>query len=1036
MARVAVRFDGVSSGAKKAAAETRGAIKGVREEATLTQRATASLGSTLRSSLMLGAKVAATGVGALAGAVAFAGFRFDDLKQRSTIAFRTMLGDGGKAKKFLDDLAKFAARTPFEFPDLIRSSQRLMAMGLEAKKVIPTMRSVGDAVAAMGGDPQALEATVRAIGQVQAKGRLMAEEMLQLNEAGTFSWRALAAEIGKSVPDAMKLVTKGAVSSDAFLQAFMRNSQRNFQGMMEQQSHTFSGLLSTVKDTFAQVSGRVMQPFFEMATRGLQRIVDITSTDEFSAGVDRFADALQKKVGTAVREVVAFFREHWGDIKDGLGMARDISRQAAKAILTMATNAERVAKAVGGWDVAAKLGIGAAIVWKLAKAYRALAESEALAAIAPAAPWVVLGALGGVAAGQATKALEGSGGVAGRAGRANLGGGVTYDPATGKFYGGAQGAQVPISAAMAEKLSPGAAAKAKALTRGAVPGELESLGAGSIGTAGPSRVPGHTGPISTGLSLIETATGARVYNDFATSGHAKHSHHYSGEAADLAPDPKVWAALFKRRHLFAELFGPWGLYHYGVQFYDAGLQADHMDHIHVAYTGGPAAIRKAFGGGGGSILGPGAVPTGDTGGGGVDLTGLVETGAGTGTGAGKARKASVTTGAKLLPLGIRTAIAKAARTTTTADDLAPYEAAAESLQAQLRKKGLKPAQRLAIEEELTAIQKKINSIRTDAYEQKMKRISDATRKRLEETKRVIDAARSGFEKAFERLAADAMKAFDKETSRQIDQLDLERKLLTPEEQALAAFDAAREAEQRAADRAAAAAIEDPVERAAKLRELDVQDQRAALVAAAEASREARDKEYEQRRDALQEQRDQQRDQLQQQLADLETYLSERYVSLDTANQKILDLMRQFGLDPAWLQAGIDAADAFYAGLLGARTDAAGPGVSLRRIGQDDPALRNYLGQGRKLEIPFADGGKVPGRYVGMRDMIPARLTPGETVIDRRLTEALEDVFVRGRGGSGPIEVVLKVNDREIARAIAPAMQSELDRSLGYRSSRG
>lgn len=107
---------------------------------------------------------------------------------------------------------------------------------------------------------------------------------------------------------------------------------------------------------------------------------------------------------------------------------------------------------------------------------------------------------------------------------------------------------------------------------------------------------GASGPITAGLSAVEKFAGGKINDDYATSGHATNSYHYKGQAADLAVDRAVWNRLFANRAAFAELFGPWGLYHYGVQFYDAKLQKDHMNHIHVAYTGGPQAISKMVGG--------------------------------------------------------------------------------------------------------------------------------------------------------------------------------------------------------------------------------------------------------------------------------------------------------------------------------------------------------------------------------------------------------------------------------------------------------
>jgi hypothetical protein len=111
------------------------------------------------------------------------------------------------------------------------------------------------------------------------------------------------------------------------------------------------------------------------------------------------------------------------------------------------------------------------------------------------------------------------------------------------------------------------------------------------GTTGRTAA-GATGPITPGLKAVENFAGGRVSDDYATSGHAPNSYHYKGQAADLAPDPAVWARLYAHRGAFAELFGPWGLYHYGVKFYDSKLQAQHRDHIHVAYTGGPQAISR------------------------------------------------------------------------------------------------------------------------------------------------------------------------------------------------------------------------------------------------------------------------------------------------------------------------------------------------------------------------------------------------------------------------------------------------------------
>lgn len=349
MPRVEIRFDGVSRGAKQAAAETRGAIASVGDQAAKDERRVSRFGSTIRSSLMLGAKAAAGGVGLLAGAVAFAGFKFDDLKQRANIAFTTMLGSGQKAQAFLAQLQKFAASTPFEFPQLIQTSQRLLAMGFNAKQVVPTLTAIGDAVAGLGGSPEIMDRVTTALGQIQAKGKVASEEMLQLTESGIPAWQMLADKIGVSVPRAMELVQARAVDSNVAIAALTEGMEKRFGGMMEKQSHTFGGLLSTVKDTFTQLSGTVMAPFFEMATNGLQSIVDYTSRPAFTDGVKRFGAALQVWVGKTSQQVRDFLVKHWGDIKSVIRTAWDVVKLGVKIFEDVVRASDKVAHALGGW---------------------------------------------------------------------------------------------------------------------------------------------------------------------------------------------------------------------------------------------------------------------------------------------------------------------------------------------------------------------------------------------------------------------------------------------------------------------------------------------------------------------------------------------------------------------------------------------------------------------------------------------------------------------------------------------------------------
>lgn len=227
------------------------------------------------------------------------GVNFNAMKEQANVAFTQMLGSATEARAFLEELQNFAARTPFEFPDLVRSAQRLKAMGFAAAEVIPIMTDIGNATSAMGAGPEVINRVVIAFGQIQSRGKAAAQEMMQLTEAGIPAWQYLADAIGKSVPEAMQEVQYGFISAEVTLAAVRAGMQRDFGGMMDVQSKTFNGLISTLKDNMRIMLGELTGPMFaEMKTS----LVQLSSWfEEHKEQVKRVIGAISDTVADWVR---------------------------------------------------------------------------------------------------------------------------------------------------------------------------------------------------------------------------------------------------------------------------------------------------------------------------------------------------------------------------------------------------------------------------------------------------------------------------------------------------------------------------------------------------------------------------------------------------------------------------------------------------------------------------------------------------------------------------------------------------------------
>lgn len=192
------------------------------------------------------------GVGVALGALGVASVKAAGQMEQTRIAFTTLLKDGEKAKSFLSELEKFAASTPFELPDVLDASKRLLAFGFSAEQVIPILTAVGDSASALGIGEAGIQRLTLAIGQMQAKGKVSAEEMLQLAEAGVPAWEMLANKIGTDIPTAMDKASKGQISAAEGIQAVISGMNSRFGGMMEKQAQTVNGIMSNIQDSVTQ----------------------------------------------------------------------------------------------------------------------------------------------------------------------------------------------------------------------------------------------------------------------------------------------------------------------------------------------------------------------------------------------------------------------------------------------------------------------------------------------------------------------------------------------------------------------------------------------------------------------------------------------------------------------------------------------------------------------------------------------------------------------------------------------------------------
>lgn len=297
--------------------------------------------------LVKGFGIAGVAAFAAAGAAGVAmGAKVASGNEQAKISFTTMLGSAKKADGFLRDLQKFAAETPFEFPELQTAASSLISAGINADKVIPIMRTLGDVTSGMGTGSEGVQRATIALQQMAAAGRITGEDLNQLRDAGIPVYDLLASATGKSKEEVVKLAQAGKLGKKELGQMMeaLENGKglERFNGLMEKQSKSLAGTFSTLKDTVGQGLGEVMANALPMMKQGIGGI-SAMATSAFG-WVDKNKGSISSLFSTAGATLSAFGRIASGVFSSFISSTGDGTSSFKSFASFISTNQESIVR--------------------------------------------------------------------------------------------------------------------------------------------------------------------------------------------------------------------------------------------------------------------------------------------------------------------------------------------------------------------------------------------------------------------------------------------------------------------------------------------------------------------------------------------------------------------------------------------------------------------------------------------------------------------------------------------------------------------
>ena len=176
--------------------------------------------------------------------------------------FSVLLGNARDGAAMFRELEKFALRTSFNIESASEAATMLLAKGIKQADVIGTMQLLGDL--AMG-DTEKLGLLAKAYTDVQAKGRLMAQEQNQFAENGINLFELLGNTLGKDAAQLLAMREAGQITFDMVRTALQAATSEGgkFFGALEKGNATFLGQWNSLIEgvqTLGRMLGQMVLP--------------------------------------------------------------------------------------------------------------------------------------------------------------------------------------------------------------------------------------------------------------------------------------------------------------------------------------------------------------------------------------------------------------------------------------------------------------------------------------------------------------------------------------------------------------------------------------------------------------------------------------------------------------------------------------------------------------------------------------------------------------------------------------------------------
>ncbi len=280
-------------------------------------------------------------------------FDFNDAMRRNSISLGLVAGGANDAAKELKGLRSISSNSEFGLPSIIASARELQIMQNNARDVVPEIRAIGNAAAALDIGESGLIAIADVLSRISELGKASTRDVRSLVRQGIPVFDILKGATGLSKDRSKRLLDSGRISANDFIDILLGDFQKRYPDAAKQMSQTIEVQNKKLTSGMNALKGAAFKGLYDVSVQGLSdanKVIRSQQVGSIAASLNVAASPVTGMIQSSLKALEA------GDLFGGAlqsgesmveGLKKGITEKAGEAYDTIKGWAQGAVDAFG-----------------------------------------------------------------------------------------------------------------------------------------------------------------------------------------------------------------------------------------------------------------------------------------------------------------------------------------------------------------------------------------------------------------------------------------------------------------------------------------------------------------------------------------------------------------------------------------------------------------------------------------------------------------------------------------------------------------